>query len=78
MRRKRPAPSAPRSAISGSRADGSRQLQVGYVGAGDQQHGCDASEQDQERLAVVAGEITLQRLGENPAAFSPVCEKRAG
>jgi hypothetical protein len=47
-------------------------LQVGYVGAGDEQNRGNAREQDQKWLAIVSGEILPQRLGNNLSALSPV------
>jgi hypothetical protein len=52
MRRRREAPRAPR--------DSAGELQVRDIGAGDEQHRSDAGEQDEERLAIVSGDVALQ------------------
>ena len=42
--------------------DGASELQVGDIGAGDKQDRGDAGEKDEERLAIVAGDVALQGL----------------
>jgi hypothetical protein len=48
------------------------QLQVGHVGACNQQHRSHAGQQDQQRLAVIASEITMQRFGEHLPSLLPL------
>ena len=47
--------------------DGASELEVGDVGAGDEQNGGDAGEEDEERLTAVAGDVALQRLNDHLA-----------
>jgi hypothetical protein len=39
--------------------DGTGELQVGNVDTGDEQHGRDAGEKDEERLAIVSDYVAL-------------------
>ncbi len=49
--------------------DGAGELEVGDVSAGNEEHGGDAGEQDEERLAAVSADVALQRLDDDLDGF---------
>ena len=70
MMRRRPAPSAERTASSRVRTRGARQQQVGDVGAADQQHEADDAEEQHRREAQIAADHGIvHRLEPHAAAL---------
>ena len=46
---------------------GPRQLQIGDIRTSDQQHSRYGDHKNKQRLAIITGEMTLQRLDNHPA-----------